>query len=216
MFYRVMQELVMRILRYAFLVLLVAGQAVNANNKDSNEPNVPNDPNDPTKFLQVKWDAILSVLNKKDIKQEVKEKEIFKIINPIFDFQLMAQLSLGRKHWPKLNQSEHEKFLQLFTERLKSSYLKKVMLYTDEQVLFKDLVEDKKKKTVSVPVELVSKDSKVNMLYKLRKVKKRWKIYDVEIQGVSILLTYRAQFDDILSKGTVKDLLTQLEKPPEP
>ena len=206
----------MRILRYALLVLLIAGQAVNAKDKDSNEPNVPNDPNDPQKLLETTWNAIVSVLNKKDIKQEVKEKEIFKIITPIFDFQLMAQLALGRKHWPKLNQSEHEKFLQLFTERLKSSYLKKVMLYTDEQVLFKDPVEDKKKKTVVIPVELVSKDSKVNMLYKLRKVKKRWKIYDVEIQGVSILLTYRAQFDDILSKGTVKDLLTQLEKPTEP
>jgi phospholipid transport system substrate-binding protein len=52
------------------------------------------------------------------------------------------------------------------------------------------------------------------MLYKLRNVEKRWKIYDVEIQGVSILLTYRAQFNDILSKGTVNDLLSQLEKQP--
>jgi phospholipid transport system substrate-binding protein len=51
------------------------------------------------------------------------------------------------------------------------------------------------------------------MLYKLRKVAKRWKIYDVEIQGVSILLTYRSQFDEILSRGTVEDLLSRLEKP---
>ena len=84
-----------------------------------------------------------------------------------------------------------------------------------KEILFKDAVQDKKKNTINIPVELVSKDKKVNMLYKLRKVEKRWKIYDVEIQGVSIVLTYRAQFNDILSKGTVKDLLLQLEKPPE-
>ncbi|OHB60151.1 MAG: hypothetical protein A2Z38_08915 [Planctomycetes bacterium RBG_19FT_COMBO_48_8] len=206
----------MRIVWYALLVLLVAGQAVNAADKDSNEPNVPNDPNNPQKLLQTTWDAIVSVLNKKDVEQEVKEKEIFKIINPIFDFQLMAQLALSRTHWPKLNKSEHERFLRLFTERLKSSYLNKVMLYTNEEIIFKDTTQDKKKNTINIPVDLVSKEKKVNMLYKLRKVEKRWKIYDVEIQGVSILLTYRAQFDDILSKGTVKDLLTQLEKPPEP
>jgi len=205
----------MRILWCVLLVLFVTGQVVNADNKDSNEPNNPNDPNDPKELLQVKWDAIVSVLKKKDIKQEAKEKEIYKIINPIFDFQLMSQLALGRTHWPKLSQSEREKFLQLFTERLRFSYMKKVMLYTDEQILFKDTVEDKKRKTINIPIELVSKDKKANMLYKLRKVEKRWKIYDVEIQGVSIVLTYRAQFDDILNKGTVKDLLSQLEKPPE-
>jgi phospholipid transport system substrate-binding protein len=63
-------------------------------------------------------------------------------------------------------------------------------------------------------MELISKDTKVAVLYKLRKVDKCWKIYDVEIQGVSILLTYRSQFDDILSSGTVNDLLSRLEKPP--
>jgi phospholipid transport system substrate-binding protein len=51
------------------------------------------------------------------------------------------------------------------------------------------------------------------MVYKLRKVEKDWKIYDVEIEGVSILLTYRSQFDDILSRSTVEDLLARLENP---
>jgi phospholipid transport system substrate-binding protein len=66
-------------------------------------------------------------------------------------------------------------------------------------------------------MELMHKDKKVAILYKLRKVdrpKPRWKVYDVEVQGISILLTYRSQFDDMLRKGTVKDLLLQLEKPP--
>jgi phospholipid transport system substrate-binding protein len=63
-------------------------------------------------------------------------------------------------------------------------------------------------------MELISKDKKVTITHKLRKVDKRWKIYDVDIQGVSILLTYRSQFDDILRKGTVEDLLSRLEKPP--
>ena len=63
-------------------------------------------------------------------------------------------------------------------------------------------------------MELISKDKKVTIIHKMRKVGKKWKIYDVDIQGVSILLTYRSQFDDILRKGTVEDLLSQLEKTP--
>ena len=193
----------MRSLWCAFLVLLVAGQGVQADDKD---------PNDPNELLRTKWNAVISVLQKKDIDEKAKEKQINKIVSPIFDFPLMAKLALGRKHWPKLTPPQREKFTRLFVERLKTSYREKVALYTNERVSFKPAVQ--KKKIVYIPMELISKDRKIVMLYKLRKVDKRWKIYDVEIQGVSILLTYRSQFDDILRNGTVEDLLSRLEKPP--
>jgi phospholipid transport system substrate-binding protein len=69
---------------------------------------------------------------------------------------------------------------------------------------------------------LISQDKEIAILYKLHKldvqgkgrVNMPWRIYDVEIEGVSILLTYRSQFDDILRRGTVEDLLSHLEKPP--
>ncbi len=194
----------------AGLVFLVACQVVNADNKD---PNDPNDPNNPEKLLQNKWNAVISVLQKKDIDQKAKEKRISKIISPIFDFPLMAKLALGRRHWPKLTPPQREKFTRLFTERIKTSYWKKIALYKDEKLLFKPKVQ--KKNTIYIPSELRYEDKKVAILYKLRKIDKRWKIYDVEIQGVSILLTYRSQFDEILRRGTVKDLLSRLEKPPE-
>ena len=145
--------------------------------------------------------------------EKVKEKKIDKIVTPIFDFPLMAKLSLGRKHWPKLDSSQREKFTKLFSERLKRAYWKKVALYKDEKILFKP--KQKKNKTFLVPTELLYKDKKVAIIYKLRKTDKSWKIYDVEIQGVSVLLTYRSQFDEILSHGTVEDLLSRLEKPPD-
>jgi phospholipid transport system substrate-binding protein len=179
---------------------------------DDNESNEPNEPNEPKELLNSKWSAVISILQK-DIEQEVKEKQIDKIVAPIFDFPLMAKLSLGRKHWPKLDEPQREKFTQLFSERLKRSYWKKVALYKDEKLLFKPI--EKKKNTCQIPTELLYEDKKVAILYKLRKVEKSWKIYDVEIQGVSVLLTYRSQFDEILSHGTVKDLISRLEKPPD-
>lgn len=185
----------------AFLFLLIASQGAIANGED---------PNDPKELLQAKWDVIVSILRNKDIDEKAKADQIDKIIDPIFDFSLMGKLSLGRKHWPKLTPEQREKFTHLFTKRLKVSYREKIKLYTDEKAVLKPAIQ--KKKVIYIPMELTGKEKKVVILYKLHNRDKYWKIYDVEIQGVSILLTYRAQFDDILSHGSVEDLLSQLEK----
>ena len=184
------------------LVLLFASQSVDADNKY---------PNDPNELLRINWDAVIKVLQTKDIDQKLKEKVIDKIISPIFDFTLMGKLALGRTHWPKLTQPQRKKFIQLFAKRLKDSYREKISLYTDEKALLNPAI--RKKKAIFIPMQLMSKDKKIDILYKLRKVDKCWKIYDVEIQGVSIILTYRSQFNDILHKGTVEDIFSQLEKP---
>ena len=223
----------------ALLVVLVAGQGVDAGDRDPNDPNellraksgavvedpndpnelllskwdaVVKDPNDPNELVRAKWDAVVKVLQAKDLDKKVKERLISKIVSPMFDFPLMAKLVLGRRHWPKLTTPQREKFTRLFTERLRTSYLEKIKLYTDEKASLKPAVQ--KKTTIYIPMQLLSKDKKIAILYKLRKVDKRWKIYDVEIQGVSILLTYRSQFDDILRRDTVTDLLSRLEKRP--
>ena len=189
----------------ALLILLIVCQGVHAQSQD------PNYPQDPNELIRIKWRAVISVLRNKDIDQKAKEEKISKIVSPIFDFPLMARLSLGKEHWPKLSSSQQKKFTQLFIERLKTSYREKITLYTNEEVQFKPA--ERKKKFIHIPMELISKDKKVTIIHKLHKMDKRWKTYDVEIQGVSILKTYRSQFDDILRKGTVEDLLSRLEKP---
>ena len=193
----------------AVIITLIASQVVSAGKKDSEDPNYPSDPN---KLIRTKWNAVISVLQNKDLDQETRVKKINKLVSPIFDFPLMAKLALGREHWPKLTDEQQEKFTRLFVERLKTSYREKIALYTNEEILFKPA--QKKKSTIYIPMVLKTKDKKIAILHKLRKVDKRWKVYDVEIQGVSILLTYRSQFDDILSRGTVEDLLSRLAEPP--
>jgi phospholipid transport system substrate-binding protein len=213
----------MRSLSYVLLIFLIAGLGVYAANKYPSDPNellqtkeypIVKDPNELRDLLQSRWDAVITILKKKELDEKVKEEQIYKIVSPLFDFPLMAKLTLGRTNWPKLSPPQQEKFTRLFTQRLKNSYLEKVKLYTDEKALYKP-VQQKKKTIIYVPMQLITKDSEIVILYKLRKAEKYWKIYDVEIQGVSILLTYRSQFDDILRRGTVKDLLSQLEKPPD-
>ena len=210
----------MKSLWYILLVFLIAGQVVNADDKHSGDPNALSpakwdiaisDPNDPNELVRAKWDSVINVLKAKELDQNAKADIIDKIISPAFDFPLMGKLALGRTNWPKLNSSQREKFTVLFVERLRTSYRNKIMLYKDEKVLFQPAVQNKD--TIHIPMALISNDTKLAMLYKLHKAGESWKIYDVEIEGVSILLTYRSQFNDILSRGSVDDLISQLEKP---
>ena len=196
---------------------------------DANDPNelwwsrwdaVVKDPNDPNELLEAKWNAVVTVLQNKELDQKLKKKIIDKIMSPVFDSELMAKLVLGRTHWPKLTAPQQKRFTELFAERLKNFYLEKTTLYKNEKVLFKPAMQ--KKNTIQIPMVLISNDKEVAILYKLHKMDETggskmneyWKIYDVEIEGISILLTYRSQFDDILRRGSVKDLFDQLEKPP--
>jgi len=169
------------------------------------------DKSDVEKLLKNNLDAVFTVLQKKDLKPQAKNKEIVDIVTPMFDFELMARLSLGKKHWPGLSQDKKERFTELFIKRLKASYLNNFNLYTNEKVIYEPSVQVRKK--VHAQTYLVSKDKKISILYKLYKAENNWKIYDLEIQGVSIIRSYRSQFSSILKSGTIDDLLLKLEDP---
>jgi phospholipid transport system substrate-binding protein len=190
----------MKNLLVAVLGLLLFSQSVAADGKSEVE-----------ELLKNNLDAVFTVLQKKGLEQQAKNKEIVEIVTPMFDFELMARLSLGKKHWPGLSQDKKERFTELFIKRLKASYLKNFTLYTDEKIFYEPSVQVKKK--IHAPTYLVSKDKKISILYKFYKAGNDWKIYDLEIQGVSIIRSYRSQFSRILESGTVDDLLLKLENP---
>jgi len=190
----------MKSLLYAVFILLVMTQTVGADDKDVAK-----------ELLESRIEAAIAALHKKDLDQQEKNKQVVEIVTPIFNFPLMAKLSLGRKYWPGLTKEKRQRFTELFTKRLKETYLGKLTLYTDQTVVYKTPVQVKRK--IKIPTELVSKDNKISMLYKFHKSKHSWMIYDIEVQGVSIISTYRSQFDQVLSKGTIDELLLKLENP---
>jgi len=169
------------------------------------------DKNSAKELLIAKIEAALSVLQRKDLVQQEKNEQVVKIVEPIFDYNLMAKLTLGRKYWPELSEKNRERFVDLFVARLKTSYIDKLSLYTDEKVVYDAPVQEGIK--IQIPTSVISKNKRIAMMYKLYKSSNSWKIYDIEIEGVSLISTYRSQFYDILSKGTIDDLLLKLEKP---
>jgi phospholipid transport system substrate-binding protein len=193
------KECIMKSLLYAVLSLLILSQTVIADDKGAAE-----------EALKSKLEAVLLVLQKTEVEHEAKKKEIIEIVSPIFDFSLMAKLTLGRKFWPGLAKEKKERFTELFVKRLKETYLAKLTRYTNARIVYNAPIQVKNK--IYVPTELISKDNKISMLYKLYKSKHNWKIYDIEIEGVSIVITYRSQCNQVLSSGTIDDLLTKLKE----
>ncbi len=191
----------MKSLLHAVLTLLIFSQTVIADDKSAAE-----------EILRSKLKAVISVLQKKELELDARKKEIVEIVTPIFDFPLMAKLALGRKFWPGLAKEKKERFTELFIKRLKESYLEKLTryTYTDEKVVYNAPIQLNKK--IHIPTTLISKDNKISMLYKLYKSEQNWKIYDIEIEGVSIITTYRSQFEQALRTGTIDDLLETLEE----
>jgi phospholipid transport system substrate-binding protein len=194
------KEWIMRTLLYAAFSLLILNQAVIADDKIAAE-----------EFLKSRLDRVFEVLQKEDLGQQAKNKEIVAIVTPMFDFALMTKLSLGKKHWPGLTREKKDRITELFVKRLRQSYLNKLTAYTDEKIIYEPPVEVKTK--IHIPTRLISKGKQISMLYKFYNSDNHWKIYDIEIQGVSIIRSYRSQFDEILQRGTIDDLFEKLEKP---
>ncbi len=165
------------------------------------------------KMIQATLDTVLSVLGNEKQSVDEKSAKIIEIVSPMFDFHQMAKLTLGRKYWPQLSEKEQKRFTKLFIKRLQMTYKKKLMLYTDQKIIYEPSILLKNK--IRVPTFVVSdnSDDDISIVYKLYFAKRGWKIYDIEIQGVSLIQSYRCQFDYILKNGTVSDLLAKLEGP---
>ena len=184
----------------AALLVLVCGGALFADNSQEVQD-----------LLKKRLDSVLLVLQNEKLSFEAKKDEVSRIVTPMFDFPLMAKLTLGRKHWPTMTPQQQEKFTALFVDLLRGTYLDRISLYTDEQVVFKNTAVVNRK--VHILTDLVSKGNNIEMLYKFYRTANGWKIYDLEIQGISLIVSYRNQFDEILSSGTIDDLIEQLEQP---
>ena len=92
-------------------------------------------------LLKTNLDAVFTILQKNDLDQQAKNKEIIDIVTPMFDFELMARLSLGKKHWSGLSQDKKERFIELFIKRLKASFTLPRIKKFDAQLIAKKAIK---------------------------------------------------------------------------
>ena len=127
-----------------------------------------------------------------------------------FDFSEMTKRSLG-SHWESLGSAEQHEFVDAFTERVLRAYGRSVRASGDEKVQYAHELRDGDLATVQTKVISGSGDE-LPIDYQLHDVGGQWKVYDVVIDQVSIVSNYHAQFDRILTKSSVKELLQKIKQ----
>jgi phospholipid transport system substrate-binding protein len=161
-------------------------------------------------LLKERTEVVLDILKDSTLDENVKKKQIIDVVGPIIDFQLMAKLTLGKTNWGKLNEKQQTEFVDLFVARLEKSYLDKSSMYCCVEIAFKPAF--KRGNKVYIPIEVETKDNPLEMLYKFYSSSEGWKAYDVEVNGVSLIKSYQAQFAEIFKNGTAEDLFKELRK----
>lgn len=165
------------------------------------------------RLVETSVDRVMTILKDKALGRDEKKKKVMTVGETLFDMALMSKLVLGREHWPKFDPKQQKEFTDLFVRQLQDSYFEKVDLLTDETVEFKDPVLQKDGKAVML-THILSKNERYEMIYKLYQKAGAWKAYDVEIEGISLVKAYGAQYDEFLQKSSAAELLKKLREQP--
>lgn len=153
--------------------------------------------------------SILDVLKDKANGRDERRRKIFAIMDSVGDLALMGKLTLGPAHWPRFDEAQRKEFIDSFTKAIRDSCFEKLEIYTNETVEFDAPVPADKGK-YGATIYVLSKGQRYKAIFKLYRAKSAWKIYDIEIEGISFIRTYMAQYDQVLHNGSIRDLLAKM------
>ena len=168
----------------------------------------------PTEKIKDTTEKILSIVTDPDLKGPDRGKErralIRDVVDERFDWEELSRRALAR-HWRKLNEEQKKEFVILFGKLLERTYLDRVEGYSGEQVTYVNEVIEGEYALVEVKV-LTTKGTEIPVNYKLRKKVEDWRVYDIAIEGVSLVNNYRVQFNDIITKSSYEELVKKLQE----
>ena len=168
----------------------------------------------PTADVRKTTDKLIAIVSDPAMKSadraEARARLIRKAVDERFDWREMSKRTLAR-HWKKRTEQEKEEFIDLFGKLLERTYLDKVEGYSGEKVLYVDERVDGIYGIVVVKI-ITKKDTEILVKYKLKKKESEWMVYDISIEGVSLVNNYRKQFNSIMTRSSYDDLIKKLRR----
>lgn len=167
----------------------------------------------PTEQVKKTIDKVIEILNDKELKKPNRTEErralLRKATEERFDYEEMAKRSLSI-HWHKRTPHEKKEFVSLFSELLERSYINKIESYSDEKILYTDESIESHYSVVKTRI-ITKRNVEVPVDYRLLKTGDQWKVYDIVIEGVSLISNYRSQFNKIIRKDSYDELVKRLK-----
>jgi phospholipid transport system substrate-binding protein len=166
-----------------------------------------------TEAMKSTIDEVLKIVQDKELKQPEKTQErrqrLEKVIGDRFDYPEMSKRSLGAP-WNTLSDKDKQEFVVLFKTLLTNSYAEKIETYSGEGVQY--INERTEKDYAEVRTKVLTGKTEIPLDYRLLNKGNDWWVYDVVVDGVSLVNNYRGQFSKILRSSTYADLVDQLRK----
>jgi len=163
----------------------------------------------PTEQIQETIGQVFSVMNASPQDgEEMRKKSLREAIMPRFDWLEMARQTLG-KHWNSVSTRQNE-FVSAFADFLGNAYIGKIASYKDEKIIYLQETVENDRAQVKTRI-ILSRGDPTAVNYQLHRVQDEWKIYDVVVEDISLVVNYRSQFNRILAKGSLEDLLRQMK-----
>jgi phospholipid transport system substrate-binding protein len=166
----------------------------------------------PTDQLRGAVERVLKTLDDPSLQGEGKVVErrsaVRKIANEIFDFAEIAKRSMAR-HWQPLSEAQRSEFVGLFADLLERSYISKIETYGGEKIQYTAERADGDFATVSTRI-ITKNGTEVPVDYRMNRRGDRWLVYDVSIEGVSLVSNYRTQFNKIITTSSFQELMKKM------
>ena len=142
--------------------------------------------------------------------QDAKQKKIESIADQMFDYVALSRLTLG-KSWNQFSREQQKEFVSLYRTILEKAYMDKILSYTDEKVIFdKELMLSENK--AEVQTKIITKSAEIPIFYRVYLKDGQWRVYDVIVEGISLIKNYRTQFREILANNPPEEVLKILRE----
>lgn len=169
---------------------------------------------EPIDNLREAIDQVLIILNDpKSYDESGKDRgreKIQVIINRIFDFREMSRITLAR-NWSRFSEQEKNEFSKVFSEFLTANYLGKIQTdFEGEKVIYLDQEKSSPTKSL-VRTKVIRKSGEIPVDYRMILREGMWRVYDIRIEGVSMMKNYYVQFREILHKDPPSHLIELLK-----
>jgi phospholipid transport system substrate-binding protein len=188
----------------ALLVLLPLGRPVAAG--------------EPMDVLKAPMDKALALLRDPtyetdDPGKKAEQREKFwAIVEQVFDFKELSKRTLAN-NWKNFNDDQQAQFAQVFSELLGNIYVDRIQgEYSDETIEFSEQFIHDSRPLAVVKTFIVSARNRIPVDYSLLQQDGAWRVYDVKVEGISLIKNYRSQFKEILSRDSPDDLIEQLKR----
>lgn len=165
---------------------------------------------EPLKIIENRVDRIVKILGDKSLAEADKVRKLETAADETFDYTYLSKMTLGRS-WLDLDENQRIEFVGLYRRLLEKNYMGQLLKYTNEMVVF-DRQAMLSENKAEVESNIVSSDKTIPITYRLVRRDDDWKVYDLVIEGVSLVANYRTQFSDILSRQTPAEMLSILKK----